>query len=163
MPQRLPVVSGDDGQWGTILNQYLKKEHYDDGTDNAANGGHQVVTIRPGTAAAGTAPLKIASGTLLATPEVGAIEFATNRLYYTQTSAATRLTVLATNDASGANGDMYYRNSAGDFIRLPAGTAGQVLTVTGGVPAWAAPTGGGGGGTVSPGVIYAVVAGNGIA
>jgi len=147
MPQRLPVVSGDDGQWGTILNQYLKKEHYDDATDNAANGGHQMVTIRPGTGAAGTAPLKIASGPLLTTPEAGAIEFNTNRLYYTQTTGPARMTVLAVNDSLGASGDVYYRNSTGDLIRLPVGTAGQVLTVASNVPTWVTPASGGGGGS----------------
>jgi len=143
MPQRLPQVNGDDGQWGTILNQFIKKEHYDDATDNAANGGHQTVTIRGGTAAAGTAPLKIASGTLLTTPEVGAIEFSSNRLYYTQTTGPSRLTVLAVNDAAGASGDLYYRNSTGDLIRLPIGTNAQTLTVASGVPTWATGSGGG--------------------
>ena len=146
MPQRLPVVNGDDGQWGAILNQYLKKEHYDDTTDNAANGGHQMVTIRPGTATAGSAPLKLTSGTLLAVPEVGAVEFNTNRFYYTQTTGPARMTVLAVNDALGASGDVYYRNSTGDLIRLPIGSAGQVLTVASSVPTWVTPATGGGGG-----------------
>lgn len=35
--QRLPIVNDDDGIWGDILRQYLKKEHTDNGTDNAAN------------------------------------------------------------------------------------------------------------------------------
>ena len=99
MPQRLPIVNGDDGAWGTLLNQYLKKEHFDDGTDNAANGGHQTITIRPGTATAGTAPLKFTSGTLLTTPEPGAIEFNTNKLYFTQTTSATRK-VITTGDTN---------------------------------------------------------------
>lgn len=43
---------------------------------------------------------------------------------------------------SDATGDTYYRNSSGFFTRLPIGTSGQVLTVTGGVPTWAAPTSG---------------------
>ncbi len=137
MPQRLPIVSSDDGSWGTILNQYLKKEHYDNATDNPVNGGHQNVTIRAGTSAAGTAPLKIASGTLLTTLEVGAIEFVTNRLYYTQTTGPTRMTVLAVDDTLGASGDLYYRNSTGDLVRLPVGTTSQVLTVSSGVPTWA--------------------------
>jgi hypothetical protein len=145
MPQRLPIVNNDDGTWGTILNQFLTKEHYDDATDNAVNGGHKTVTIRAGTAAAGTAPLKIASGTLLTAPEVGAIEFATNRLYYTQTTGPTRLTLLAVDDAAGASGDVYYRNGTGDLIRLPVGSPGHVLTVSSGVPTWAAAPGAGSG------------------
>lgn len=36
-----------------------------------------------GTATAGTAPLKFTAGTLLTTPEIGAVEFADNNLYFT--------------------------------------------------------------------------------
>jgi hypothetical protein len=163
MPQRLPQVNGDDGQWGTILNQYLEKEHYNDGTDNAANGGHKTITIRPGTSAAGSAPLKFTSGTLLATPEPGAVEFNTNRLYYTQTLGSTRKTIAAYDDSSGAAGDVYYRDASGNFIRVPIGTDTQVLTVTGGVPTWAAPTGGGGSGSgPTLGQIVAIASGAGI-
>ena len=40
-----------------------------------------------------------------------------------------------------ANGDMVYRNGAGTVVRLPIGTAGQVLRVSSGLlPEWAAPT-----------------------
>jgi len=46
---------------------------------------------------------------------------------------------------SDATGDTYYRNSSGYFTRLGIGTSGQVLTVSGGgIPSWAAPSGGGG-------------------
>jgi len=96
--QRLPIVNSDDGAWGTILNQYLKKEHYDTGANNAANGGHQNVTLRPGMTTAGTAPLKFTSGPLLSSAEAGAIEFLTDRFYYTQTTSATRKTIAATDD-----------------------------------------------------------------
>lgn len=36
------------------------------------------------------------------------------------------------------NGDILYRNAAGDIVRLPVGAANEALTVVGGVPAWAA-------------------------
>lgn len=52
-PQRLPIVDSDDGTWGDILRKYLTKEHFNDDTDNSANGGHKNVTIRAGTAGAG--------------------------------------------------------------------------------------------------------------
>lgn len=48
---------------------------------------------------------------------------------------------------SDATGDIFYRNSSGLFTRLPIGTNGQVLTVSSGLPAWAA--GGGGSGITS--------------
>ena len=138
MAQRLPIIDGDDGQWGINLNSFLSKEHYDDGTDNAVNGGHKNVTIRPGTAAAGTAPLKFTSGTLLTTPEAGAVEFNSNRLYFTQTTGPTRKVVAAFDDATGTTGDMYYRDASGNFVRLAPGTNGYALRMSAGLPAWQA-------------------------
>lgn len=143
--QRLPTVNADDGAWGTILNQFLEKEHYNTGADLPANGGHKTITIRAGTATANTAPLKFTSGTVLGTPEAGAIEFNSDRLYFTRTTGPTRLTVAAYDDTSGATGDLHYRDSSGNFIRLGIGSNTHVLTVTSGLPTWAAPSGGGGG------------------
>ena len=142
--QRLPVVDGDDGVWGEILNQFLAKEHHNTGVDSVLNGGHKTVTIRPGTTGAGTAPLKFISGSLLTTPEAGAIEFNNDTLYFTQTTGSTRDVIAAYDDSSGATGDIYYRNSSGSFIRLGIGSTDNVLKVTGGLPSWAAPSGGGG-------------------
>lgn len=135
-PQRLPIVNSDDGTWGDIIRQYLKKEHYDDGTDNPVNGGHQNITVRAGTATAGTAPLKFTSGTNLTTAEAGAMEFSTDTLYFTITTGTVRKKVAIYDDASGANGDLHYRDSSGNLIRLAAGSTGQVLKVASGVPAW---------------------------
>lgn len=137
-PQRLPIVDDDDGVWGDILRKYLLKEHYDTGADSAENGGHKNVTIRAGTAGAGGAPLKFTSGTLLTSPEVGAMEFVGDNLYLTQTSSTTRKKVAIYDDASGATGDIYYRNATGYFTRLAAGTASQILTLTGSpaLPTW---------------------------
>ena len=43
---------------------------------------------------------------------------------------------------SSGTGDIYYRETTGFTARLPIGSAGEVLTVTGGKPAWeAAPSG----------------------
>jgi len=44
---------------------------------------------------------------------------------------------------SDATGDVYYRNAGGVLTRLPIGTAGQVLTVAGGIISWATPSPGG--------------------
>lgn len=137
-PQRLPIVDGDDGVWGDIIRQYIMKEHFNDDTDNAANGGHHKITIRPGTASAGTAPLKFTSGTLLSTPEPGAVEFAGDHFYATQTSSSLRKKFAIYNDASGATGDIYYRDSGGYFTRLGAGSAGDILTIASGIPSWTA-------------------------
>ncbi|MFY9228021.1 MAG: hypothetical protein WAO28_01700 [Candidatus Microsaccharimonas sp.] len=142
--QRLPIVNGDDGDWGNLLNQYLEKEHYNTGVDNVLNGGHKTITVRAGTTAAGTAPIKLSSGPLMTTPEVGALEFLTDGLYFTQTSSTERR-VIPHISPTGATGDIYYRHSTAQLIRLPIGSTNDVLTVSGGVPIWAAPAGGGSG------------------
>lgn len=36
----------------------------------------------------------------------------------------------------GSTGDLYYRDADGAVVRLPIGTAGQVLTVVDGLPTW---------------------------
>jgi hypothetical protein len=137
-PQRLPIVNNDDGVWGDILRQYLMKEHYNDDTDNAVNGGHQKITVRAGTSSAGTAPIKLTSGTLMTAAEAGAVEFNTDTLYFTITTGTVRKKVAMYDDTSGATGDLYYRNSSGTFTRLPVGSVGQTLGVAGSpaTPTW---------------------------
>ncbi|MEI7539314.1 MAG: hypothetical protein WCJ36_00900 [Candidatus Saccharibacteria bacterium] len=96
--QRLPIVNSDDGDWGNVLNQYLTKEHYNTGIDNTANGGHKSITLRPGTNTAGTAPLKFASGALLSSPEVGAVEYLTDAYYGTISTGTARKQFAFTDD-----------------------------------------------------------------
>lgn len=133
---RLPIVDGDDGVWGEIVNQFIEKEHYNTGTDNAANGGHKTITIRPGTTGAGTAPLKFTSGPLMTSSEVGAMEFNNDKLHFTVTTGAVRKTIALYDDTSGATGDIYYRSSGGEFTRLAAGSNGDFLKVASGLPSW---------------------------
>lgn len=135
--QRLPSVAGDDGTWGNILNQFLEKEHYNTGTNDANNGGHKTITIRAGTATAGNAPLKFTSGTSLTNPEAGAMEYDGNKLYFTL-SDLVRRTIAMYDDTSGALGDIYYRNSTGSLTRLAIGTFPQTLSISSGIPSWSA-------------------------
>lgn len=58
-------------------------------------------------------------------------------------------------------GDLLYSNSANNLAKLPIGSTGQVLTVVGGVPAWAA--GGGGGSLSAPYYVYQPAIGSAIA
>lgn len=134
--QRLPIVNSDDGIWGDIIRQFLEKEHHNDDTDNPQNGGHKTVTIRAGTAMAGSAPLKFTSGALLATPEAGAVEFNADNLYFTITTGTVRKKVALYDDTSGAAGDLYYRDGTGNFVRLGVSTTGKTLRVASGVPTW---------------------------
>lgn len=146
--QRLPTVNGDDGIWGDNLNTFLGKEHYNgDATvtpGTSTNGGHKTITVQAGTATAGTAPLKFTTGTLLTAAEAGAVEFNTDKLYYS-TTTPTRMTVAAYPTSGGATGDVYYRSSTGSLTVLPVGTNTHVLTLASGVPTWAAAPGGGSG------------------
>lgn len=135
---RLPIVDGDDGVWGEIINQFLEKEHYNTGANNAANGGHKTITIRPGTTAAGTAPLKFSSGSLMTSAEAGAMEFNSDQLYFTITTGAVRKTIAMYDDSSGATGDIYRRDSSGNLVRIPIGSDGNFLKVVSGLPAWGA-------------------------
>lgn len=63
-------------------------------------------------------------------------------------STATTSTT-ATNIVGGANGSIPYQTASGTTTMLAAGTNGYVLTLSGGVPTWAAAGGGGGGISVS--------------
>jgi hypothetical protein len=112
------------------------KEHVNDDLDHATNGGHKTITVQAGTAAAGTAPIKLTSGALLTTPEAGAIEFLSDNLYFTQSTSTTRKKVALYDDSSGATGDIYYRDSSGYFKRLGVGSSGDLLTVSSGLPVW---------------------------
>lgn len=75
--------------------------------------------------AGGSAPTYVAQSTL----SVGSAS--------TATTATT-----STNLAGGANGSIPYQTASGTTAMLAAGTNGYVLTLTGGVPTWAASTGG---------------------
>lgn len=135
--QRLPYVDADDGDWGDILNQFLSKEHVDTGLDNAGNGGHKKITVQAGTTSAGTAPIKLTSGALMTSPEVGAIEFFGDKYYMTITNGTTRKRVALLDDGVGATGDVYYRDSNGNFARLAPSSDNKVLTLASGIPSWA--------------------------
>jgi hypothetical protein len=52
---------------------------------------------------------------------------------------------LDTSAGTAVAGDMIAANSVPKWARLPVGSSGQVLTVVSGAPAWATPSGGGGG------------------
>jgi hypothetical protein len=59
--------------------------------------------IEAGSTAAGSAPIKLTSGPLMTAPEVGAIEFLTDTLYFTQTTGTTRK-IIATYDVTSGPG-----------------------------------------------------------
>lgn len=76
--------------------------------------------------------------------KVGLINGVSLRGIQMVTNGTTRMQVTNAGDwvvnvGSDATGDLYYRNSAGNFVRRAIGTSGQVLTTTGGIPVWATP------------------------
>src|ERR1039458_2381538 len=133
---RLPEVNGDDGTWGTILNQYINLQHFNfdnGGVGDPRNGTHTVVTIQPGTTSAGTAPLKFISGSLLTTPETGAVEYDGTHLWLTigstryqldQQSGGSGITRSISSISSATNAG----SSAGtDYVYLVSGTTTLTL------------------------------------
>jgi hypothetical protein len=92
------------------------------------------VNLRAGTTAAGTAPLKLSSGTLMTTPEAGAVEFASDKLYVTIPTGLARKQVALTETDTGLNsGSIPVASSTGRLsdtgnLSFSSGT----LTVAGG-------------------------------
>ena len=85
------------------------------------------------TVSTGSAPFVVSSTTPVANLSIGG-----NAATATSATSAT----TATNLAGGLNGSIPYQTSAGATTFLSAGTNGYVLTLAGGVPTWAASTGG---------------------
>lgn len=66
----------------------------------------------------------IGTSTMASSTFTGTSTFNTNSLPFTL------------NLGSDATGDVFYRNSSGNFTRLPVGSNGQFLTLSSGIPAW---------------------------
>lgn len=64
----------------------------------------------------------------------------TNKTITSTTNVLGGVTMTLGSDASG---DIYYRNSSGFLTRLPIGSSTNVMTVSGGLPAWTAAASGG--------------------
>lgn len=141
--QRLPTVDADDGAWGTILNQFIAKEHYNTGLNDPLNGSHKAINLRPGITSPNMAPLKfVAGGALLTATEAGAVEFDDSRLYLT-TGTTRKAVATYAHDGSGATGDMYFRDGSGNFVKLTIGGNNYTLGSNGTSPVWVAPGGSG--------------------
>jgi hypothetical protein len=79
--------------------------------------------IKAGTASAGTAPLKLTSGTLLTAPEAGVIEFLTDKYYGTQTTGPTRKAFAMVDTAAiNTSGIMAKIDTAGLTANVGAST-----------------------------------------
>ena len=90
-----------------------------------------LIQIKAGTASAGSAPLKLTSGTNLTTPEVGAIEFDGTNLFFT-TTTPTRKTI-ATTDGSTFTNTSSITNTGGNVNISPATLSGSVIVGPGAI------------------------------
>lgn len=91
------------------------------------------LALQASTGLAGTAPLKIASGPLMAAPESGAIEHLVDKLYVTIATGTSRKPI-ALWDSSGTSGRIPYTTTDGrlvDSANLLINTATQAITHTG--------------------------------
>jgi len=98
------------------------------------------LTLPAGTSTAGTGPLKLTSGPLLATTEAGVFEFDGTHVYFTMANGGTRYqldqqTGGMTNPLT-TTGDIIYSSSGTTPARRGIGSTNQVLQVMSGVPNW---------------------------
>lgn len=84
------------------------------------------------------------SGNILSDTSGLAIDYTGNPISIAGSSITLQTTDLTFTLGSDSTGDILYRNSSGNITRLPIGSTGQVLTVSGGgLPSWAPATSGG--------------------
>ncbi len=91
------------------------------------------INIKPGTAAAGTAPIKLSAGVNLAAPEAGALEWDGGNLFFT--NAATRENIFIGNSGAAAPGTTagivitnFYGTAATNFLGDPNSWAAVVIS-----------------------------------
>lgn len=95
------------------------------GTNSPTAGLH----IRAGSTAASSAPIKLVSGTVMTTAEAGAIEFTTDDLFFTITTAAARKGIILDNGSRLTSGKIPIATTNGRLIDL---TPSSAYTVTNG-------------------------------
>jgi len=136
------------------------------GTSSGTNTGDQTIALTGDVTGTGTGSFAATIGALKVTNAMLAGSIAASKLV--GNDIATLGTVTAGTLSTGAviggvtitvgsdaTGDIYYRNASGVFTRLGIGSAAQVLTVSGGLPAWAASSGLSGTGAVDNAILRA--------
>lgn len=108
---RLPIVGGDAGNWGTILNEYLQVSHASDGTLNSATVGATQANLP---SLAGGLLLR---GTFASRPSASSTN---SGLYY-----------MATDN----NGGTLYQSTGSAWVQVSAGVSHGVTHSSGGADA----------------------------
>jgi hypothetical protein len=85
----------------------------------------------------------VVNGGALGTPSSGVLTNATGLPLTTGVTGVLPVANGGTSYSSYAIGDILYASAAGVLTKLPIGSNGQVLTVAGGLPTYATPSGGG--------------------
>ncbi|MBK9258105.1 MAG: hypothetical protein IPM42_21895 [Saprospiraceae bacterium] len=115
-----PIIFANEGT-GTA-NEKMRIDG--DGMVSISGGGTPITNpsaklhIQAGSTAASSAPIKLNSGSLMSSAEVGAIEFLSDRLYFTKTTGATRETIAYLSDVTGGVSD----GDKGDITVTSSGT-----------------------------------------
>ena len=96
---------------------------------------------------AGTCTITAGTATVSTHGSLALSQYEGGQLYFTSSSAAIFFDISQTSGMTNpmtTTGDTIYSSSGSTPARLGIGSTGDVLTVAGGVPTWAAPAGGGG-------------------
>jgi len=121
------LISGGvsaDPLWGKIgLTTHV------DGTLPTANGGTNLTSFTSGGALYATSTSALTTGTL--------------PIASGGTSATTATAAFDALSPMNSVGDMIYEGTGPTAVRLPIGSTGQILTVSGGIPTWTTPAAGG--------------------
>jgi len=136
------------------------------GTSSGTNTGDQTIALTGDVTGTGTGSFAATIGALKVTNAMLAGSIAASNLVGTDIATLGTVTsgTLSTGAViagvtvtvgSDATGDLHYRNAGGVFTRLGIGSAAQVLTVSGGLPAWAASSGLSGTGAVDNAILRA--------
>jgi hypothetical protein len=100
-------------------------------------------TVQIQNVGAGVCTITAGTATVSTSATLALKQYDAGTLYFNTTSAAFFFAVDAADTPLTTTGDIIYSSSGSTAARLGIGSTGNVLTVSGGLPVWSAPAGGG--------------------